>query len=140
MIACSEMHLTLSAPPVDTVFTSKCHSFIRQTHSHHTFVMLSFPTARHLADVGHDICTICTMRQSSKRTTTASFSSTLWADCLKQFILDEVYGLTNNLIDCGQPRIKSRLRKAKPNHALKTVYGPRLATFYPVVCYLRSIR
>ena len=39
-------------------------------------------------------------------------------------------GLTNNLIDGGQPRAKPHLRKAKPNHVLKIVFSPRLATIY----------
>ena len=42
-------------------------------------------------------------------------------------------GLTNDLIDDGQPRAKPHLRKVKPNHVLKTVFSPRLATVYQVV-------
>ena len=42
-------------------------------------------------------------------------------------------GLINNLIDGGQPRAKPRLRKVKPNHVLKTVFSPWLATVYQVV-------
>ena len=42
-------------------------------------------------------------------------------------------GLTNDLIDCGQLRTKPHLRKAKPNHILKTVFSPRLATIYQVI-------
>ena len=42
-------------------------------------------------------------------------------------------GLTNDLIDGGQPRAKPRLRKAKPDHVLKTVFNPQLATVYQVV-------
>ena len=42
-------------------------------------------------------------------------------------------GLTNNLMDGGQPRAKPHLRKVKPNHVLKTVFSPRLATVYQVV-------
>ena len=41
-------------------------------------------------------------------------------------------GLTNNLIDSGQPRSKPHLRKVKPNHVLKTVFTPQLATVYQV--------
>ena len=44
-------------------------------------------------------------------------------------------GLTNDLIDGGQPRAKPLLRKVKPNHVLKTVFSPRLATVYEVVGY-----
>ena len=36
-------------------------------------------------------------------------------------------GLTNDLIDGGQPRAKPHLRKAKTNHVLETVFSPRLA-------------
>ena len=32
-----------------------------------------------------------------------------------------------------QPRAKHHLRKAKPNHVLKTIFSPRLATVYQVV-------
>ena len=41
-------------------------------------------------------------------------------------------GLTNDLIDGGQPRAKPHLhvRKVKPIHVLKTVFSPRLA----IVC------
>ena len=39
-------------------------------------------------------------------------------------------GLTNDLIDGGQPRAKPYLRKAKPNHVLRTVCSPWLATVY----------
>ena len=42
-------------------------------------------------------------------------------------------GLTNDLIDGGQLRAKPRLRKAKPNHVLETVFSPQLATVYQVV-------
>ena len=44
-------------------------------------------------------------------------------------------GLTNDLIDGGQPRAKPHLRKVKSNHVLKTVFNPRLgmATVYQVV-------
>ena len=42
-------------------------------------------------------------------------------------------GLTNDLIDGGQPRAKPHLRKVKPNHVLKTVFSPRLVTVYEVV-------
>ena len=42
-------------------------------------------------------------------------------------------GLTNDLIDGGQPRAKPHLRKAKPNHVLNIVFSPRLATIYQVV-------
>ena len=42
-------------------------------------------------------------------------------------------GLTNDLIDGGQLRAKPHLRKVKPNHVLKTVFGPRLATIYQVL-------
>ena len=47
---------------------------------------------------------------------------------------------TNDLIDGGQPRAKPHLRKAKPNHVLKTVFSPRLATVYDVVGYPKSTR
>ena len=47
-------------------------------------------------------------------------------------------GLTNGLIDGGQPRAKPNLRKAMPNHVLKTVFSPRLATVYQVVGYPKS--
>ena len=39
-------------------------------------------------------------------------------------------GITNALIDGSQPRFKPHLRKAKPNHVLNTVFGPRLGTVY----------
>ena len=42
-------------------------------------------------------------------------------------------GLTNDLIDGGQPRAKPHLHKAKPNHVLETFFSPRLATVYQVV-------
>ena len=58
-------------------------------------------------------------------------------DFQTQFILDEVYrvllGLINNLIDGGQQRDKPHLRKAKPDHVLKTVFSPRLVTVNQVV-------
>ena len=38
--------------------------------------------------------------------------------------------LTNDLIDGGQPRAKPKLCKVKPNHVLKTIFSPRLATIY----------
>ena len=34
---------------------------------------------------------------------------------------------------CGLPRARPHLRKAKPNHVLKTSFSPRLATVYQVV-------
>ena len=49
-------------------------------------------------------------------------------------------GLTNDLIDGGQPTAKLRLRKAKPSHVLKTVFSPRLATVYHVVGWPKSTR
>ena len=44
-------------------------------------------------------------------------------------------GLTNYLIDDGQPRTKPHLhvRKVKPNHFLKTILSPGLAAIYQVV-------
>ena len=42
-------------------------------------------------------------------------------------------GLTNDLIEGSQPRAKPHPGKAKPNHVLKTVFSPRLATVYQVV-------
>ena len=42
-------------------------------------------------------------------------------------------GLTNDVMDGGQPRAKPHLNKVKPNHVLKTVLSPRLATVYQVV-------
>ena len=42
-------------------------------------------------------------------------------------------GLTNDLIDGGQPRAKPHLRKVKPNHVLKTIFSARLATVFQVV-------
>ena len=47
-------------------------------------------------------------------------------------------GLTNDLIDGGQPRAKPHLRKAKPNHGLETAFSPRLATVYQAVGYLNN--
>ena len=50
-------------------------------------------------------------------------------------------GLTNNLIDGGQLRAKPHLCKAKANHALKTVFSPRLAVCqvidYPKILHVR---
>ena len=47
----------------------------------------------------------------------------LWADFILEFILDEVFnGLSNNLIDGGQPRAKPYLCKVKLNHILKTMF------------------
>ena len=51
----------------------------------------------------------------------------------KRSLLTCTLELTNNLIDGGQLRAKPHLRKAKPNHVLKTVFSPRLATVYQVV-------
>ena len=41
-------------------------------------------------------------------------------------------GLTIDLIDGDQPRTKPHLRKAKPNHVLKTVFSPQLVNVYQV--------
>ena len=61
----------------------------------------------------------------------------LWADYLDTVYLIQgltcTLGLTNDLIDGGQPRAKPHLRKAKPNHVLKTIFIPRLATIYQVI-------
>ena len=45
------------------------------------------------------------------------------------------FELTNALIHVNgvQPRAKPHLFKVKPNHILKTVFSPRLATVYQVV-------
>ena len=73
---------------------------------------------------------------------TSKLHCLLWANrhflkCLKflklkssaHFLLDEV--LTNDLIDSDQPRAKPHLRKAKPNHVLKTAFRPRSASIGP---------
>ena len=69
------------------------------------------------------------------------------AGTVGRFLFNAVYfrrsltytlGLTNDLLDGGQPRTKPHLRKAKPNSALKTVFSPRLATVYQVVGYSKS--
>ena len=53
----------------------------------------------------------------------------LWADVLNAVYfrrgLTCTLGLTNDLIDGGQPRAIPHLCKAKPNHVLKTVFSPR---------------
>ena len=62
-----------------------------------------------------------------------------------QFILDELWlmcslGLTNNLIDGGQPRAKPHLRKVKPNHVLRIIFSPQLADVYQAIGYLKRTR
>ena len=42
-------------------------------------------------------------------------------------------GLTNDLIDGGQPRAKPHLCKVKPSHVLKSVFSSQLATVYQAV-------
>ena len=62
---------------------------------------------------------------------------TYWADFLNVVYFRQgltcTLELTKDLIDGGQPKAKRRLCKAKPNHILKTVFSPRLATVYQVV-------
>ena len=65
--------------------------------------------------------------------TVTLLTKTQWADFLNSLFLDEVinvYSWANDLIDGGQPRAKPHLRKAKPNHVLKTGFSPRLATVF----------
>ena len=45
-------------------------------------------------------------------------------------------GLTNDLIDGGQPRAKPHLRKAKPNHVLRAVFSPQLQAHRLSSCWL----
>ena len=76
-----------------------------------------------------------------RRLTAISFTEqTSWAGYLNVVYfrrsLTCTLGLTNDLIDGGQPRTKAR--KAKPNHVLKTGFTPRLATVYQVVRYPKS--
>ena len=67
----------------------------------------------------------------------SSSTQTLRADFLNAVYfrrcLTCTLGLTNDLIDDGQPKAKPNLHKAKPNHVLKTVFSPRLAAVYQVV-------
>ena len=44
-------------------------------------------------------------------------------------------GLTNDLIDGGQLRAKPRVHKVKPDHVLKNLFSPQVATVYQVVGY-----
>ena len=73
---------------------------------------------------------------------TMQWTSSLGLDQLETFkadFLNAVYfkrgltctlGLTNDMIDGGQPRVKPHLPKVKPNHVLKTGFSPQLATVY----------
>ena len=50
-------------------------------------------------------------------------------------------GLTNDSIDGGQPRAKPHLRRAKPNHILKTVFetiGPKFPGKF--ASFLRKVK
>ena len=70
-------------------------------------------------------------------------NGTLWADLNAVYFRQSLtcpLGLTSGLIDGGQPRAKPHLRKVKPNHVLKTVFSPRLATVYQVVGKPKSTR
>ena len=61
----------------------------------------------------------------------------LWADFLNAVYFRRgptcTFGLTNDLIDGGQPRAKPQLRKAKLYHVLKPGCSPGLTTVYYVV-------
>ena len=46
-------------------------------------------------------------------------------------------GLTNNLIDGGQPKAKPHLRKAKPNHVLKSVFSSQLKSLVNPIMHLK---
>ena len=75
--------------------------------------------------------------------------STKTGEILRADFLNAVYfrrgltctlGLTNDLIDCDQPRAKLHLGKAKSNHVLKNVFIPRLFTIYQVVGKAKNTR
>ena len=46
-------------------------------------------------------------------------------------------GLTNNLIDGGQPRAKPHLRKAKPNHVLALGWPPSIKSLVNPIVHVR---
>ena len=65
--------------------------------------------------------------EHSSKTVSKTLSTTQWAEFLNAVYfrrgLTCTFGLTNDLIDGGQPRAEPHLRKAKPNHVFQPVFS-----------------